>query len=94
MESNNTEERLNRLREQLNEFHDWPSAFTFKFILPACEVREAELKGIFAGAKEVRKRPSAKGNYWAFTITEVLDGPDDVFARYTAASEIRDILSM
>lgn len=92
--SQGADERLEKLRDQLNHFHQWPSTFTFKFILPACETREKELRQIFEGAQKIQVRASKNGNYYSFTIAEHLQGPDDVFDRYTRAGQIKDILSM
>lgn len=92
--STGSDERLEKLRDQLNHFHQWPSTFTFKFILPACEVREQELRDIFKAAQRIQVRASKNGNYYSFTIAEHLEGPDDVFDRYTRAGQIKDILSM
>ena len=89
-----SEERLEKLREQLNHFHNWPSTFTFKFILPACEIREQQLRDIFQGAQRIQVRASKNGNYFSFTIAEHLQGPDEVFDRYSRAGQIKDILSM
>jgi hypothetical protein len=36
---------------------------------------------------------SRNGNYIAFTVSEVLPGPDHVFARYEEAAKIEGILS-
>lgn len=93
-QSQDAEGRLERLRDQLNHFHNWPSAFTFKFILPRSEERESELKTIFASASSVKVRASKNGNYQSYTIIETLGGPDEVFDRYTRAGKIKDILSL
>ncbi len=93
-DSNAFEARLEKLRDQLNHFHQWPSVFTFKFILPTCTERETELRTIFQQAEDIRVRPSKNGNYQSFTIAEKLNGPDEVFDRYTRAGNIKDILSM
>ena len=87
------EERRDRLRDQLNAFYTWPTAFTFKFILPHDEVRVRQLKELFGVSAEFRTNLSRNGNYIAITVTEVLPGPDYVFARYEAAGEIEGILS-
>lgn len=88
------EERRERLRKQLDAFHDWPSAFTFKFVLPNDPARIAELKGHFGVSAEVSERHSRNGNYISFTIREVLPSAEHVFLRYEAAGQIEGIMSL
>lgn len=88
------EERRERLRKQLDAFHDWPSAFTFKFVLPNDPARIAELKAHFGVGAEVSERHSRNGNYISFTIREVLPSAEHVFLRYEAAGQIEGIMSL
>ncbi len=87
------EERRNRLRDQLNAFYEWPTAFTFKFVMPNEVGRIDQLKELFGVTATFSTNLSRNGNYIAFTVTEVLPGPDYVFARYEAAAQIDGILS-
>jgi len=91
--SETPEERRDRLRDQLNAFYEWPTAFTFKFVLPHDPGRIEQLKSLFGVAAEFRTNLSRNGNYIAFTVTEVLPGPDHVFSRYEEAAKIEGILS-
>lgn len=88
------EERRERLRKQLDAFHDWPSAFTFKFVLPNDPARIAELKKLFGVGAEYSERQSRNGNYISFTIQETLPSAEHVFVRYESASRIEGIMSL
>ena len=88
------EERRERLRKQLDAFHDWPSAFTFKFVLPNDPVRIEELKGHFGVGAQITHRESRNGNYISFTIRETLPSAEHVFVRYEAAATIEGIMSL
>lgn len=88
------EERRERLRKQLDAFHEWPSAFTFKFVLPNDPQRIEVLKGLFGVSAEFSHRESRNGNYIAFTIREVLPNAEHVFMRYEAAAGIEGIMSL
>ena len=83
-----------QLRKQLNETHTWPCVFKFKFIMPARPENEASLRAIFGQKATFQVRDSKNGNYRAVTIDEEVHGPDDIFARYEAASTIPGILSL
>ena len=88
------EERRDRLRKQLDAFHDWPSAFTFKFVLPNDPERIARLKGLFGAGATFAQRASRNGNYISFTIREVLPSAEHVFVRYESAGQIEGIMSL
>jgi putative lipoic acid-binding regulatory protein len=88
------EAKREQLRKQLNETHTWPCVFKFKFIMPAKPENEAALRAIFGQKADFKIRESAKGNYRAVTVDEEVHGPDDIFARYEAASTIPGMLSL
>ena len=83
-----------QLRAQLNDTHTWPCVFKFKFIMPAKPENEATFRAIFGRQASFQIRDSKKGNYRAVTVDERVEGPDDIFARYEAASAIPGILSL
>lgn len=88
------EQKRKRLRKQLDDTHQWPCSFSFKFILPANERAVAALKSIFSDLAQFSERPSRNGNYTAFTIVETVGSAEDVFARYESASAIKGIISL
>ena len=55
---------------------------------------EASLRAIFGTKAAFQVRESSKGNYRAVTVDEKVAGPDDIFARYEAASKIPGIFSL
>ena len=83
-----------QLRAQLNDTHTWPCVFKFKFIMPSKPENEATLRAIFGQGAQFQVRDSKNGNYRAVTVDETVSGPDDIFARYEAASSIPGILSL
>ncbi len=88
------EAKRDQLRKQLNETHTWPCVFKFKFIVPAKAENEAALRAIFGQKASFQIRESKNGNYRAVTVDEQVSGPEDIFARYEAASSIPGILSL
>ena len=88
------DEKREQLRQQLNDTHTWPCVFKFKFIVPAMPENEASLRAIFGTKAAFKVRESSKGNYRAVTVDEKVSGPDDIFARYEAASKIPGIFSL
>ena len=95
MQGNETEsEKRERLRKQLDAFHQWPSDFTFKFILPSNPESLEQLKSGFGSSAQFKERLSKKGNYTSITITEHLPSAEAVFERYESACKIDGIISL
>lgn len=87
-------ERLDKLRQQLDEYHTWPSVFMFKFVVPTDEEKVERLHAIFGESAEYKKRLSKNGNYTSVTIREMVLNADQVFERYMAASKIEGVISL
>jgi len=87
-------ERLNRLREALNQEHSWPSVFMFKFILPNDEDKITALKQVFGESASFTTKLSGKGNYISITVHEMMLDADSIFFRYTIAARIEGIISL
>lgn len=95
MQGNETEsEKRERLRKQLDEFHQWPSDFRFKFILPNLSESLEALKSGFGPDAKMIERLSKNGNYVSVTIEEHLPHADAVFDRYERAGAIPGIISL
>ncbi|MFT4680120.1 MAG: hypothetical protein ACI84C_002255 [Flavobacteriales bacterium] len=87
-------EKLKSLRAQLDEVHDWPSIYMFKFIIPNEPENIDSLRGIFDESVDMREKLSKNGNYISFTIREMMLNADSIFDRYTRASSIKGIISL
>jgi putative lipoic acid-binding regulatory protein len=88
------EKRLEKLRAVLNDQHQWPSIFIFKFIIPSDESKLQKLKLIFGEAAEFTAKQSKKGTYTSLTVKEMILDADSVFHRYTEASKIEGIIAL
>lgn len=87
-------ERLEKLRERLNEIHAWPSVYMFKFILENDEEKLATLRSIFGESAEFKTRLSAKGKYISMTVRKMMLDADAIFDCYRRASDIGGIISL
>ncbi len=95
MEKNESElEKRERLRKQLDDFHQWPSKFMFKFILPNLPESLESLRKGFGESASVNQRLSKKGNYVSVTIEEVVPDAESVFERYERAAKVPGIISL
>jgi len=86
------QEARERLKERLDQAHDWPSVYPFKFILEPDPERLNALLALFPAESEVLRRYSAGGKYLSLTINEVMLNAEDVLARYDRASAISGVI--
>ena len=86
--------KFEKLHKALNEVTTWPTVYMFKFIVPADNKRYAQVEAPFGPEAEIRKRPSSKGNFTAFSVKEVMLSADDIMHVYMRASEIEGCISL
>ena len=85
-----SDEELKKFKLLLENEHNWPCSYTFKFIAPKDKITEVE--ALFPN-NEISQRPSKNGNYISCTIEAYLD-LEVVIAIYQKASDIEGIISM
>lgn len=78
-------------KEKLDNNHDWPSLYMFKFIVPAG--REDQVKELFP-KNEVSLRPSSKGNYISATIQMMASSAEEIIEIYEEANTIEGIIAL
>ncbi|MFT3885589.1 MAG: DUF493 family protein [Flavobacteriales bacterium] len=86
------EETKQRLRERLDQVHEWPSVYLFKMIFEPDQQRLDRVLALFPPEAEVLRKYSAGGKYVSITVREVMLNADDVVARYDKASEIEGVI--
>lgn len=87
-----SEEVRQRLRERLDQVHEWPGVYMFKFIFEPSEERMALISALFSPESEVLRKYSTGGKYLSITVTEVMMNADDVIDRYDKASEVEGVI--
>jgi hypothetical protein len=93
-DKSDSESERARMRAQLNETHQWPCDFMFKFIVPKGNENEAALRAIFGFKSKMKMRESSTGKYKSFTILDKVRSADEVFNRYEAASKIPGVIAL
>lgn len=89
------EEKLNSIREKLNEYHSWPTVYLYKFIVPSDNERIAQVEALFdSRTAEIRQTPSRNGTYTSISAREVVTSADQVIETYKRASKIDGIISL
>lgn len=90
--SQNQEEFYIKFKERLEDTTEFPSNYTFKFIVPSDNKRIAEVQRLFDGSRpQFQMKESKTGKYTSVTaVVYVLDA-DQVIHYYQSASSIEDV---
>lgn len=86
------EETRQRLRSRLDQVHEWPGVYMFKFVLEPEPERLGRVLALFTEEAEVLRRYSTGGKYVSITAREVMMSADEVVDRYDRASEIPGVI--
>lgn len=86
---------IDRVKKVLDEQHEWPTVFMFKFVIPSENEKIALVEGLFnTKTAEIRTKTSTKGNYTSLTIREVMVSADAVLDIYKEASTIDGLIAL
>ena len=83
------------LKIKLNEIHNWPTKYVFKFIVLNHRDKIDELNHEFLDLNsKIIKNYSSKKKYVSFTFIVKLDSANDVIKKYKEVSKIDGIISL
>jgi len=81
-----------RLEKALDQVHEWPSVYMFKFIFEPEKERLDAVLALFPPEAEVLRKYSTAGKYLSLTAKEVMMNAEEVLTRYDKASEIKGVM--
>lgn len=82
-----------KFKALLEDQHDWPTHYTFKFIVPTDQL--GELKEALSHYDcEISERASRKGTYTSVSVRMKREGPDEVVIVYRKVSYIKGLVSL
>lgn len=84
-------EKHKGFKDQLDKIHEWPSLYTFKFIVPSG--KEDEILKIFP-MHDVVQKSSSKGNYTSLTAKIMAPSSDEVIRIYEEAHKVEDVIAL
>jgi len=95
MNEQEREDFYQKFDDRLNETTEFPSNYTFKFIVPTDNKRIAEVQRVFDGARpQFQMKESKNGRYTSVTaVVYVLDS-EQVIHYYKEASKIEDVMML
>ena len=83
------------LKQKLEENVEWPSVYLFKFIIPADNIKLAELQSLFDSTEaQITTRSSKNGNFVSVSAKEMMINAERVIDRYKQAAKIEGIISL
>ena len=80
-----------KFKALLDDRHQWPCEYTFKFVVPAD--KEDELAAFFEASETIKKN-SKTGKFISFTIVRLMNSSDEVIEVYTKVSEVEGVVSL
>ena len=78
--------------DRLNEAHDWPCTYTFKFIVP--KDRQEEVTCLFGPEASMRKTASRTGKYISITVETAMESSVQVIDIYKQTATIQGIITL
>jgi uncharacterized protein len=90
-----SDQEIERIKKLLDQYHNWPDLYMFKFVVPSDNQKIAQVEALFnAETAEIRLKPSSKGNYTAITIKEVMLSAQSILDIYSKAREIEGLIAL
>lgn len=85
------EAKYRALKQKLQQEHEFPLKYMYKFIVPSG--KEEELRPYFEDA-EVKIKQSSKGNYTSFTAIKIELSAEAIIQKYKSLSHIKGLISL
>ena len=80
-----------KLKQRLDEAHQWPESYLFKFVVPSS--KKGELLSKMPGGL-VHERLSSSEKYVSVSLHAVMNSSDEVVAVYREVSSIEGIVTL
>lgn len=95
-ENQKAEEFYKKLKVQLEESAQWPSAYLYKFIVKSEAVKIEQIESIFNHMGAVIKTTESKnGTYTSVSINVVMKDPDAVISKYIEVTDkVEGVISL
>lgn len=92
---NNAAEFYNNFRVKLNAVEQFPSLYTFKFIVKAGGSAQEEVKEIFThDSSKFSEKESSGGKYRSITVETFVNSAEDVINYYKKVSKINSVIML
>lgn len=82
---------IDSFREKLDNEYNWPSLYTFKFIIP--KGKKDEIAKLFP-QHDIVEKPSSNGNYISLTIKVMAQSSKTIIEYYVKASHVKGVIAL
>lgn len=91
----NPEDFYASLKEKLDNIHNFPQDYLFKFIITSDESKHTEIFRVFDGIKyTLSTRDSSKGKYTSITLNAFVMDSDQVINLYKEVGKIEGVMML
>ncbi len=87
----NNQGTIDSFKEKLDNEYEWPSLYTFKFIVP--KEKKQEVINIFSN-HETSEKASSKGTYVSVSCKVMASSSDSIISYYLQASKIEGVIAL
>jgi putative lipoic acid-binding regulatory protein len=78
-------------KERLDQEHQWPTNYLFKFIVPAA--LQEQVSSLFP-AEAVSIKSSSKGNYQSISVNLIMASSEEVLEIYEKVHQIEGVIAL
>ena len=91
MPDSSDQKSLDSFRSSLDDNHEWPCLYPFKFIVP-----KAQTDAVLAlfEVEPIRAKESSSGRFTAYTMEVQVSSSDEVIAIYQRVTQIPNVISL
>jgi len=86
--------RESELRALLDNQHDWPEHFLFKFIYKSDPAIEKQLRDLFIGESDIQIKESKKAKFNSMSVSFLAQNAGEILSIYNRASQIDGVISL
>lgn len=83
---------MRQFQKSLDEYHDWPCKYLFKFIVP--EEKKDQVLALFESRDELSLKKSRNGRYISISAKCDVNCSEEVLVVYQAAARIKGVISL
>lgn len=95
IEDNNGGDFYDNFREKLLSIEQFPSIYTFKFIVPSSEDNKDKIEKIFEHpSTQIQYKDSKTGKYHSLTVKTFVNNVDEVIAYYKKVGTIDKVIML
>jgi putative lipoic acid-binding regulatory protein len=86
--------RKSELKQLLDQQHQWPEAFLFKFIYKNDPSTENQLRALFSEDSEIAIKQSKKNSFNSMSVNTIMKSAKEVLDVYAKVGKMEGVISL